>query len=894
MAFFKNLFWHEACSGTCRHQEDFVIALTPRSPARKLLVNLAAMLALAGCAAESSTGDNNGNGNGNDPEDRDPSSIDIRRGSVLASLMRADSCDDLLGRIQDDVAAKIELQAEQLKRGEQYGSPGGGTGGLNGGFDNSGNPPPVSGGPGVGGTGGAGGSAGTGAAPMTPDGEGNAGNGGSGGTGGSGAPVDLGPSDYSDTNTQVEGVDEADIVKTDGDHIYLVHGNELFVLKSWPASESSIESSIEIEGSVTEMFVHQGKAAVFSYVYDQGDLIEPRPSTDGASDAAFYPGYYYGTPFTKITLIDLAQAQPIVERELIIEGTYLSSRRHGSKVRAVLQGGFHAPPVYYAQIEYVDPWGREYAQEDIDAQVDAWRDRVIAGVRMTTIEDWLPAEREVIDGVLTPPERRCTDFYAPPPGLTSYGLTNVVAFDILDPTASLGGAFVLGSADEVYSNSDVLLLAQRDYRWDARLAERSRTILHLFNLSEDATDYAASGFAPGHILDQFSLDEQDGFVRLTTTTQAWNEWSSEIVMPAQDDPWVDIAEQRSTDNRVITLGIEDGELVRAGVSESLGEDGETIFSTRFVGDRAYVVTFRQTDPLMVVDLSDVADPTLLGELHIPGFSDYMHPIGDGHLLTIGRDADVNGTTRGLLLQLFDVTDPTHPVQTHRHAYTQDGWSEANSNHKAFTFFQPGEGSPYEGLLAFPFVNYSGAFQSTLEVFDVSLEGGFSKLGSVDHTALVMSCYVEQNGGVLPGDYYDPYYCGAPEVRRGMFVTGNEDDEYVYSISHGGMLVHQLPELTTPVASVSLPQADYSEHRVSYGGGSEPVPGTGGSAGAVPGDSGGGEAGSGVAGTGGSTAGVGGSAGTGASGVGGTSGTGAGAIGGTGGAGGVGGASGDGS
>jgi hypothetical protein len=830
-----------------------------KSTARKLLVSVAALLALASCASESSTGDDENGGGKRDP--KDPSSIDVQRGRVLASLMQADSCEDLLTQIQDDVAAKIELQAEQLKRGEEYAYQGGGTGGLSGGFDNGGEAPPSAGA----GNGGAGGSAGTGAPVPGNPGSGAAGSGGTSGTGGgaAGDPIDLGPSDYSDTNTQVEGVDEADIVKTDGDRVYLVHGNELFVLKSWPASESTIESSIKLEGTVQELFVHEGKAAVFSYLYDQGDLIAPRPS-DQAGDA-YYPGYYYGTAFTKITLIDLARALPVVERELIIEGSYLSSRRHGKTVRAVLQGGFRTPPVYDASIQYRDPWGREYAQEDIDAQVDAWRDRIIAGVRMTTIDDWLPAEREVIDGVLTPPERRCTDFYAPPPALTSYGLTNVVSFDMLDATGSLGGAIVLGSADEVYSNAGVLLLAQRDYRWDARLAERSRTILHMFNLSEDETEYAASGFAPGHILDQFSLDEQGGVVRLTTTTRAWNEWSSEIVEPAQEDPWVDIAEQRMTDNRVIALEIEDGQLVRAGVSEALGEDGETIFSTRFVGDRAYVVTFRQTDPLMVVDTSDPEKITLLGELHIPGFSDYMHPIDAGHLLTIGRDADESGFQRGLLLQVFDVTDPTDPQLTHRHAYTQDGWSEANANHKAFTFFQPGEGSPYEGLLAFPFVNYSGSFASTLEVFDVSIERGFNKLGSVEHSALLLDCYAEQYGGELPpGAFYDPSYCGAPEVRRGMFVTGNEGDEYVYSISHGGMLVHQLPELTTPVATVRLPRADTSEHRAYYGDAQTQTPGTGG----VPG----GIAGSGFGGVGGEAGGI---AGTGSAGTGGASGMGSG-------------------
>lgn len=797
-----------------------------RATARTLLPSLAALLALTGCMTTQSSTDNGGS------TGRDPSSTDIRRGRVLASLMHASDCDELLGRIQDDVAAKIELQAEQLKRGEQDFYRGGPIGVPVDDSDNGGSLPP-SAGAGTGGTGGG--------FPMTPsDGAGgsSAGNPNSPGEG-SGAedPVTLGPSDYSDTNTQVEGVDEADIVKTDGQRIYLIHGNELFVLKSWPANESSIESSIKLEGSVSELFVLEGKAAVFSYLYDQGDLIQPRIDADGV---ASYPSYY-GSAFTKITLLDLAGRLPKVERELLLEGNYLSSRRHGSTVRVVLQGGFRTPPVYYANIEYRDPWGREYDQEEIDAQVDAWRDRLIAGVRMTTLDDWLPAEREVIDGVLTPPARRCTDFYAPPPGLSSYGLTNIVAFDILDPTADLGGAIVLGAADEVYSNTDALVLAQRDYRWDTRLAERERTVLHVFDVSAGTTQYTASGYAPGHIVDQFSIDERAGSVRLTTTTRVWDEWSADIAMPDENDAWQDVADDRSIDNRVVTLAIAGNELKRAGLSPSLGEVNEQIFSTRFVDDRAYVVTFRQTDPLTVVDLSEPAEPKVLGELHIPGFSDYMHPIDSDHLLAIGRDTDAQGSTLGLLLQIFDVSDPTHPELTHRHAYTSDGWSEANSNHKAFTFFRPSEGSAYEGLLAFPFVRYSGSFQSTLEVFDVSIHDGFTQLGSVDHTSLVTSCYVDRFGGVPDEGFYDPYFCGQPEVRRGLFVTDNDEDEYVYSISAGGMLVNRLPELDSPLSTVVLPAPDYSDHRNNYGGSSGPFGGTGGfggEAGGLTGGSGG--------------------------------------------------------
>jgi hypothetical protein len=837
---------------------------------------LLALLALAGCTTANGTPTEEEEGNTPRP------STNIVTGRVVAGLVRANSCDDLLGRIHDDVAAKIELQAEALKQGPEYGRGPTGQGGLSGGFDNGGGAIP----PGVpsAGTGGAGGTSGTGAAGMGAS------------TGGSAAPVpgdgsganpdgnvNLGPGEYSDTNTQVEGVDEADIVKTDGSHIYMVHGNELFVLDSWPASEASIKSRLPIEGQAIELFVKDGVAVVFSTLYDQGDLIE-RPAADSFMGSY---GYYYGAQFTKITLIDAAIDEPSVLRELLIEGSYLSSRRHDNTVRAVLQGGFRTPPVFYAQIEYVDPWGREYSQEEIERQVDSWRDRMIAGVRSTEIGDWLPSEREIIDGVLTPPERRCTDFYAPPPGLASYGLSNVIAFDMMDPNAALSGAIVLGSADEVYSNDGVLVLAQRDYRWDQQLVEQERTVLHMFGIEGAETDYRASGFVPGHIVDQFSMDESEGVLRISTTTRTFQSVLPDVAVQ-EDDQWMDVASQRSTDNRVIALRVnedeenpENSQLVRVGISPPLGRDGESIFSTRFVGDRAYVVTFQRTDPLIALDLSEPENIEVLGELHIPGFSDYMHPIDAGHLLTIGQNATDTGQVLGLLLQIFDVSDPTDPQRTHSFSYEQSGWSEANTNHKAFTFFQPSGETAYDGLLAFPYANYTSTFQSTLEVFEVSLENGFTKRGAIDHTALVQSCY-DQNG-IAPQWAFDSYICGAPEVRRGMFAFGLEgaDEGYVYSISYGGMLVHDLADLTTPIATVALPAPDYSEHRTFGGTGGTGSFGTGGTAGATPtpGDlppvagtgAGGGSAGGSAGGFGGTggTAGVGGTAGMSAGGSGGS-------------------------
>ncbi|MDH3843588.1 MAG: beta-propeller domain-containing protein, partial [Myxococcales bacterium] len=204
--------------------------------------------------------------------------------------------------------------------------------------------------------------------------------------------------------------------------------------------------------------------------------------------------------------------------------------------------------------------------------------------------------------------------------------------------------------------------------------------------------------------------------------------------------------------------------------------------------------FRQIDPLFAIDLSDPTKPTVLGELKIPGFSDYMHPLGDDHLLTIGRDIDEQTQiNNGTALQIFDVSNPANPVQKFK-ALVGQGFSEANRNHKAFNFYAD------QGILAFPFVSNEGDFSSTLELWDVSADAGLSRRGSVDHSALVINdCggWIPPIDGAFVGDafYRD---CGYfPQVSRGVFI-----DEYIYSISHGGVLVHNVGDLETPVATAT--------------------------------------------------------------------------------------------
>ncbi len=761
-------------------------------------------------------------------------------GRVVAQLQRAEDCEDLLTRIHEDAVAKVTAMGEQYREAAQeqrtyYESEPNGTAGAPAAppavisvsmdasvaWDPEDMAEPGGGAAGSGWMMGEPGSAGSAGSMMSAAaGSGDFGGGGdhsfepapteSGGArlGGAGADAEetAGPSGHSGTNVQVEDVDEADIVKVDGNHnIYVLHGNQLFVVTAWPPSDLALGADLVIEGAPLEMFVHDGRAVVYSRVYDDGTL--------GAEDqdpyADDYDEYYYddsycgvGPEFTKISLIDVNGDVPAVVREVYVQGSYRSGRLHGSLARTVVQGGFKAPGLFRPDIGLLDPWGRPYAQKEIDSQIDAWRDRMVASIRGTVLSDWLPLEKELVDGEVVDVERRCRDFYLPSPGLTEYGMTNIVALDITGDSGALSGATILGRVSEVYASKKTMLLAHQQWTASgARGEEIQRTALHSFELSADQTLYSASGFVPGHILNQFSMDVADksAIIRLGTTEE-----------PRNPD--------RRFDNRVFTLKADGDELKVLGTSERLGHENERIFSTRFVGDMAYVVTFEQTDPLIVIDLSDPEKPTVLGEAVIPGFSDYMHPLDDDHLLTIGRNTDNWGNDIGLMLQIFDVSEPTDPERVHNYPYIPEGYSEANHNHKAFTYWAE------RRLLAFPFVNYgyedpaSGEHQpyptSTLEVFEVSAKEGFNRLGAVDHTSLML-----ENGCLVQDPYYlDEYYwtCSQPEVRRGIFM-----DDYVYAISYAGVSVNELSDLDEPVAQVALPAPTETDMCYGYDDWGEP-------------------------------------------------------------------------
>ncbi|MBN1654274.1 MAG: beta-propeller domain-containing protein [Deltaproteobacteria bacterium] len=747
---------------------------------------------------------------------------------VVAQLLQASGCEELLENIQNDMVAKIDILAIQMRDADSAKGYPRSSGLENSVSDDSAQPPTANAGsadfvneP-----------AEAGAASTETAAPSDAASGSSDQakaiSDGSETPTSGSPTAHSDTNVQVKGVDEPDIVKTDkkGEHIYLLHGRELFVINAWAPASTDVKGRLAIEGYPREMFIWEERALIFSEVVDTDGTLSGTKSNSASAEPESYDGNS-STAYTKITLVNIEQeTRPREIREIYIKGSYLSARLHDSIARVIIQGGFIAPQ-FDANIRYYDIWGDKLPQSEIDEQIKLWRSDMIEQVRNAELSNWLPRQLEVVQGKLEPIEPHCRDYYSPSPALTDYGMTNIVAMDLSDDASRLGGATILGHAAEVYSSAKMLVLAHNDWSWLQRGESREQTALHRFDLSSTMdTKYIASGFVQGHVEDQFSIDERGGLIRVATELRQWRGafiGFAEIDTDDSDEPRDELSNSAASseppqipDNRVTTLKAVDHELVQVGQTDALGNEGEDIRSTRFVGDYAYVVTFRRTDPLIVVDLSDpqAKKPPVLGTLEIEGFSEYMHPIDESHLLTIGRSADSWGNATVLMLRIFDVSDPANPRSQWEHEYEKPGESAAETEHKAFNYYAERD------LLAFPFVSYGSSFLSRLELFRVTLDEGFQPLGSVDHTNLLTGSCPEIYAGYNLNSYRMRYECRrpAPEVRRGVFISGEVDgqaSDFIYSISYGGILVHDLNDLAAPVAEVSLPAIDPTEYNVYY-------------------------------------------------------------------------------
>jgi uncharacterized secreted protein with C-terminal beta-propeller domain len=487
--------------------------------------------------------------------------------------------------------------------------------------------------------------------------------------------------DFSDTNVQEAGVDEPDLVETDGRTVYAIAGDAVEVVDASGPAPRRI-ARVTLDGvSPTGLLLVGGRLIVLGDVGLDVPVAAPAVRVDAVIAGPI------GPQRTALAQVDVTDpAHPRVRARMTVDGRLVAARRTDGTVRAVV--ATTAGPVAL---------GRARAMR---AGPGAWLPR------LTLREAAAPrATRRAAVGCRA---------VSRPKGFSGLGMVTVLTVDAAGPLALLDSDAVLTDGDTVYASPTSMYVATS--RWaDPALAGAARpprgtTLIHRFDTSDPArTAYRASGAVPGYLLSQFSLSEHEGHLRAASTEEPdW--WSP----PDGRD--------RAGASRVTVLGERDGRLAPVGEVGGLGR-GERIYAVRFIGDRGYVVTFRQVDPLYALDLSDPAHPAVRGELKIPGFSSYLQPIDDTTLIGIGQAATGEGRTLGTQVSLFDVSDPAAPRRLAQRLLDGD-WSEAESDHHAVLYW------PATRLLALPLDSYDAA--SGAVGLTVARDTGITPVARVRH------------------------------------------------------------------------------------------------------------------------------------------------------------------
>ncbi|MBS1152582.1 MAG: hypothetical protein H6Q89_4280, partial [Myxococcaceae bacterium] len=381
------------------------------------------------------------------------------------------------------------------------------------------------------------------------------------------------PKDFTTTNNQVAGVDEADFIKNDGTRIFVLSGGKLYATRSWPATDLAILGKVAVEGYPREMFLDgTNKAVVFSQVFRKYPL---QPELGFRCDA-LNCGYYYSNT-TKMTVFDVSDmANMKVLNEYFLPGSYQSARKIGTSVRMVMTDQFRFPPT----VKFWPDWNETLYRPENKARLAATYDELIVVneglIRAQVLADWLPPGQAVINGQSTIMPQDCASFSkvnAP----TRLGVVTVATLDLANPGPTVDRNSILGESGEIYASASNLYVATRHWWWWPRPGQQDTTYVHKFDISApDKARYVASGTIDGHIVDQFSMDENSkGYFRLATTI------SSRVLDPLQPSNWWGVLQ---TTNRLTVTQENNGQLQVIGQSEELAK-GERIMSSRFIEDR---------------------------------------------------------------------------------------------------------------------------------------------------------------------------------------------------------------------------------------------------------------------------------------------------------------------
>lgn len=498
--------------------------------------------------------------------------------------------------------------------------------------------------------------------------------------------------DYSKTNTQVQGVDEADIVKTDGTYIYYLTNEKLTIINTENATQMKEMSTIKFDETFTpeEIFLNNDKIIVIGKRYEY-DKTERKIGID---EDYLYPNYMDKT-YTSAKLYNVKdKINPTLERTVEVEGDYLTARMIGSNVYIASN-----KYMYYAYI------CNTYKSTELNE------------------DDFKPHYLDTATSNETKSINFDCIYYIPEFEDTNY--LNIVAFNITNNQEANVESY-LGAGEEIYASKENLYVTKTKYDYERKNKTSITTEIYKFNLNNANCTFAKAGDVPGSVLNQFSMDECNGYFRIATTDST--SWNSE-----------------SNTNNLYVLN---ENLETIGKIEGLAK-GERIYSVRFMGNRAYMVTFVETDPLFVIDLSNPTTPTVLGELKIPGYSKYLHPYDETHLIGIGEDTEVVNygygdrvVTNGMKMAMFDVTDPNNPQELYNVKIGEKGtYSELLYNHKALLF------SKEKNIIAFPISitenDYKVTFQGAI-VYGVSLEKGFELKTKISNSATDYDRYYSRN------------------------------------------------------------------------------------------------------------------------------------------------------
>jgi len=506
---------------------------------------------------------------------------------------------------------------------------------------------------------------------------------------------------YSKTNIQVEGLDEADVIKTDGEYIYLISGKNLTIVKAYPAEEAEILFQIELNGTLKGAFINGDKLVVFEETYINGTL-------------------------TRIKVYNVSDREnPDLKRDYFTDGNYFNSRMIGDYVYVVIN------------------YGARLVEDEV-ALPKFYSNRGVEEIDTSEI------------------------YYSDVPDY-SYTFTTIVAVNVQnDEEEPTHESILLGAARGVYVSLNNIYIT---------FPAGEMTLIYRIHIEGNIIEFAASGKVLGYVLNQFSMDEYQGYFRIATTSRR----------------------EATSQNNVYIL---DMDLSIVGRLEGLAP-GEKIYSARFMGDRCYLVTFRKVDPLFVIDLTNPGNPKVLGKLKIPGYSDYLHPYDENYIIGVGKEtvAAEQGDFswyQGVKISLFDVSDVENPKEIDKYEIGDRGTdSPVLKDHKAFLFDKS------KNLLVLPVLvaeingeKYSNGVPPNRRgdyvwqgayVFDISLDEGLVLKGGITH--------LDDDADLVKSGYY---FSSSYSVKRSLYI-----DNVLYTISDKKIKMNSLDTLDE-INEVELP------------------------------------------------------------------------------------------